>query len=154
MFKKEKEVLNKLQILASKFGHRLFRNSVGQAWAGRYKARLANGDVVISQASAVKYGLCVGSGDLIGGTKVKITPDMVGQEILVFTNVEIKCSTTKASKEQISFHNYIKSAGGYSFIDRINSDEEFNNSEYVKTISRGLVNEFSEPKRNTKRPTS
>ena len=70
----EKLVLNKLQLLASKLGHRLFRNSVGQAWAGRYKGRLANGDVIIQNASAVKYGLCVGSGDLIGGTKVKIRP--------------------------------------------------------------------------------
>ena len=52
---------------------RLFRNNVGQAWQGRrlkYQPgqfhKVERGDVILSEARPVEFGLAVGSGDLIG----------------------------------------------------------------------------------------
>jgi hypothetical protein len=51
-------------------GGRVFRNNVGEYKVGdRY----------------IRYGLCPGSSDIIGWTPVKITPEMVGTTLPVFT---------------------------------------------------------------------
>jgi hypothetical protein len=56
-------------------GGRVFRNNVGEYKVGdRY----------------IRYGLCPGSSDIIGWTPVKITPEMVGTTLPVFTAVEVK----------------------------------------------------------------
>ena len=60
---------------------RLFRNQVGQLpdpRTGRY----------------IQFGLAKGSSDLIGFKTVKVTPDMVGQEIAQFVSLEIKTETS------------------------------------------------------------
>jgi hypothetical protein len=77
---------------------RLFRNNVGFAQT--------------STGSFIKFGLCPGSSDLIGITKVKITKDMVGQEIGVFTAIEVKDKKGRLSKIQQNFIRVIKLFGG------------------------------------------
>ena len=66
---------------------RLFRNQVGQLpdpRTGRY----------------VQFGLAKGSSDLIGFKKIKITEDMIGQEIAQFVSIEIKTEKGKLTPQQ------------------------------------------------------
>lgn len=130
----EKTILNKLQTFASSLGHRLWRNNVGMAWAGK-TTRLKNGDVIVHQARAIQYGICVGSGDLLGGTQIIITPDMVGRKVFVVTNYEVKTKNTKTSKEQLAFHNMVKALGGISIIDRFDDDSIEGNS-YRESVDK------------------
>lgn len=117
----EKSILNKMQLLASKLGHRLFRNNTGMAWQGQVQ-RIDATTIMVRNATPIKFGLAVGSGDLIGGVPVVITSDMVGRTVLVFTNYEAKCNATRATKEQRNFHDMVISLGGISMIERFTSD--------------------------------
>jgi hypothetical protein len=65
---------------------RLFRNNTGVL-------RDANG-------RPVSFGLCKGSADLIGWTTRTITADMVGQQVAVFTSIEVKALTGRLRPEQ------------------------------------------------------
>jgi hypothetical protein len=77
----------------------------------------------IRRLRQVSAGLqAAGSGDLIGGTRVTITPDMVGKRILVFTALEVKSATGTASPAQRDFCEYIIENGGYSGIVRSPAD--------------------------------
>ena len=77
-----------------------FRNNVGQAYAGGKELKKGN-DFIVVNPQRIKYGLGNGSGDLIGYSKVKITPEMVGQEVAIFTSIEDKSEKDKISQEQI-----------------------------------------------------
>ena len=56
---------------------RLFRNSVGVGYVCRGKpVRLKDGRLLLKGASAVRFGLAVGSGDTIGFRQVTITTEM------------------------------------------------------------------------------
>lgn len=123
-----------MQIFASSLGHRLFRNGNGLAWAGQ-AIQLKDGSLLIKNPRPIKYGLGVGSGDLIGGTRIKVTADMVGKHVFLFTNYEIKTKNTKVSKEQTAFHETVRRLGGISVIERFSSDSIEGNS-YVETINR------------------
>jgi hypothetical protein len=61
---------------------------------------------------AVKYGLCVGSSDRIGLTRIKITPEMVDREVAIFTAIEIKADKGVKREKQKHFIDFIKKAGG------------------------------------------
>lgn len=98
-------------------GVRVFRNNVGMAWAGQVQ-RMRDGSVLIKNARPLHAGLCAGSSDLIGWTVVEITPDMVGRKIAVFTAVETKTATGKATTEQLHFINTVRAAGGFSGVAR------------------------------------
>lgn len=82
---------------------KLFRNNVGLAVYEK------NG-----RKWSVKYGLCEGSSDLVGFTKITITPEMVGREISVFTACEVKAEKGAKRTEQIKFIDFIKNNGGIS----------------------------------------
>lgn len=63
----------------------------------------------------------IASSDLIGITKIIITPDMVGETIGVFTAVEVKKESwkknkklTKREKAQKAFIDWVKSLGGFA----------------------------------------
>jgi hypothetical protein len=73
---------------------------------------------------SVRYGLCDGSSDLIGGTRIKITPEMVNREILVFTAVEVKVEKGKKRDDQIHFINFIKQSGGIATFATSSKDVE------------------------------
>ena len=93
----------------------LFRNNVGVAKQdGRF----------------IRFGLTKGSSDHIGWTSIKITKEMVGQKVAVFTALEWKDKTGKATPTQIYFVERVKLDGGYAGIVR--SVEEA-----LKVIGRG-----------------
>ena len=66
----------------------------------------------------VQFGLARGSADLIGYRTVTITPDMVGQQVAVFTSLEVKTPTGRIRPEQTNWLHAIKRAGGIAAIVR------------------------------------
>lgn len=52
-----------------------------------------------------------GSPDFIGWTRIKITADMVGKEIPVFTGVEVKSSSGTLSDNQIKWRDRLLKVG-------------------------------------------
>lgn len=55
-------------------------------------------------------------GDRIGFTEIKITADMVGKTIAVFTSIEEKTVNDRLKPGQIKWHNFILEHGGISEI--------------------------------------
>ena len=84
---------------------RLFRNQVGQLPDPR-------------TGRPVQFGLAKGSADLVGWKTVTITPDMVGQEVAVFTSLEIKTPKGRATAYQQAWMNCVERAGGIAGIAR------------------------------------
>ena len=66
----------------------------------------------------VQFGLARGSADLIGLRTVTITPDMVGQQVAVFTSIEVKTPKGRPTAEQQSWLNMVRSLGGIAGIAR------------------------------------
>jgi hypothetical protein len=66
----------------------------------------------------VQFGLARGSADLIGYRTVTITPEMVGQQLAVFTSLEVKTPTGRIRPEQTNWLHTIKRAGGIAAIVR------------------------------------
>lgn len=83
---------------------RLFRNSTGvvQGADGRYH----------------RFGLAVGSSDLIGWRTLTVTTDMVGSKVAVFVALEGKSETGAATQEQTAFIATVKDAGGIAGVFR------------------------------------
>ena len=57
-----------------------------------------------------------GGSDLIGYRRVRVTPEMVGQEIAQFAAVEVKSARGRVRPEQQQFIDHIVSAGGIAGI--------------------------------------
>jgi len=66
----------------------------------------------------VSFGLVKGSSDLIGWTPVEITQDMIGQHLAVFTAIECKNATRKATDEQQYFIGRVQADGGFAGVAR------------------------------------
>lgn len=113
----EAHVLQSIRLALSNGVTRLFRNNVGTAWQGE-ATQLPNGDVLIRRAQRVKYGLQVGSGDLIGWRSVLITPEMVGQRAALFLSIEVKSATGAPTPEQERWALAVNLAGGRAGIVR------------------------------------
>lgn len=90
---KESDIQRLIMLALSEAGCLIFRNNVGT---------LKN-----SAGIPIKFGLCVGSSDLIG-----LTP--TGK----FLAVEIKTSTGKATPEQLRFIEAVRARGGIAGIAR------------------------------------
>jgi hypothetical protein len=88
---------------------RLFRNQVGSLPDPR-TGRL------------VTFGLARGSADLIGWRTVTITPDMVGQQVAVFTSIEIKSPTGRLAPLQANWLDAVQNAGGIAGVARSVTD--------------------------------
>ena len=116
----ERVVLNDIWRALSHDGTRLFRNSVGEAWAG--KSFHFDGKVVIEKPYRVSYGLHVGSGDLIGWTVYTIQPEDVGRKVAVFTSIEVKGPHGRASNDQVHWEATVKLSGGIACIVRSTHD--------------------------------
>ena len=84
---------------------KLFRNQVGSLPDPR-TGRL------------VTFGLARGSADLIGWRTVMITPDMVGQQLAVFTSIEVKTPTGRVSPQQQAWLGVVQGAGGIAGVAR------------------------------------
>ena len=88
---------------------RLFRNQVGQLPDPR-------------TGRPVQFGLARGSADLIGWRTITITPDMVGQQLAVFTSIEVKTPAGRLSPAQHAWLGTVQSAGGIAGIARSIAD--------------------------------
>jgi hypothetical protein len=105
----EQTIQQNIRLTLSKLGCRIWRNN-----QGAFKD---------SQGNFIRYGVCQpGGSDLIGWTPVKITPDMVGKKIAVFTAIEVKTPTGRATDDQINFLHRLAQDGGIGGIAR--SSEE------------------------------
>ncbi len=125
----ESTLLKKLQLVGTKLGARLFRNTVGEFWVGRARyfsqsadVRVHPGSVLISNAARVHAGLCVGSSDLIGWRPLKIEPHHVGKTICQFIAVEGKTGSTRLTSEQTAFLKAVRDAGGIGVVAYFEND--------------------------------
>jgi len=67
----------------------------------------------------VQFGVASpGGSDLIGYRSIEVTPDMVGQRVAIFTALEIKTTTGRATPAQRHFIEHIRKAGGIGAIVR------------------------------------
>jgi hypothetical protein len=70
----------------------------------------------------IQFGLARGSSDLVGWRTVTITPDMVGQQLAVFTAIEVKTPKGRATPEQRAWLEAVRCAGGVAGIARSVAD--------------------------------
>lgn len=105
---RESDLLKHIQVSASKSGARLLRNNVGML-------KDENG-------TYVRYGLGTGSSDLIGWTPIKVTQEMVGTTVAVFTAIECKTGYLKTTPEQDQFIAVVLQAGGIAGVARTEKD--------------------------------
>ena len=112
---------------------RIFRNNTGVGWVGRMLRNIA-GTVTLADARPLHAGLCTGSSDLIGWVTIQVGPEMVGRKIAVFTAIEVKTATGKATEAQLNFMARVREAGGIAFIanDAVKSPAD------LKTIVEGF----------------
>src|SRR5699024_3708913 len=104
-------------------GLRIFRNNVGTAWTGKVIQRSKN-FITLADPRPLSGGLCKGSSDYIGWKAIELTPEMVGTKIAVFTALEFKVDSGRASKEQINFIKQVREAGGFAGIVKKPEDAE------------------------------
>lgn len=140
---KESNVWKRMLLSASQITAatvRIFRNNVGQAWAGKAikitpsnisTIQLQPGDVLVRHARPLNAGLMKGSGDGIGWSTVTVTPDMVGRQIAVFTSAETKSSAGRVRPEQQTWHENVSQAGGISAIVRDPDDLRYAVEEFI-----------------------
>ena len=106
----EQHIQQHIRLACSTGPVRLFRNNTGVL-------RDANG-------RPVQFGLCKGSADLIGWTTRTITADMVGQQVAVFTSIEVKALTGRLRPEQRQWLEVVAGAGGIAGVARSVADAE------------------------------
>ncbi len=107
----ETKIMRRLRLFAQRrWNCRLFRNNVGLAWTG--KAMVTALGVLIKRPYQIKFGLCVGSADVIGFTCVTVTPDMVGRTMAQFTAVEVKGKHGHLTDSQRAFIAMVLEHGG------------------------------------------
>jgi hypothetical protein len=67
----------------------------------------------------VQFGVgSPGGSDLIGYRRVRVTEEMVGQEIAQFAAVEVKTPRGRVKAEQQQFIDHVLSAGGVAGVAR------------------------------------
>jgi len=101
----ESNLLNAILLELGRGPVRLFRNNVGvlQDRNGQH----------------IRYGVCnPGGSDLIGWTRVTVTPEMVGSTVAVFTAVETKTEKGRVTPEQERFIAAVVDAGGKAGVAR------------------------------------
>lgn len=99
----------------------IFRANVGSAWTGDV-TKLPGNRVVIDNARPFNTGLPPGFADLFGLVSVEITPDMVGKKVAIFTALEVKTSTGRASSRQTDFLQAVANNGGRAGVVRSAAD--------------------------------
>ena len=100
----EQQIQQQIRIACSNGATRLFRNNTGT--------------LRDQHGRPVQFGLCKGSGDLIGYRTVEITPDMVGQRLAVFCSIEVKSATGRIRPEQRQWLDAVQAAGGIAGVAR------------------------------------
>lgn len=122
----EVDLMRRLQIAASSLGARLFRQNVGMSWVGNKiergprTVRLGPGDVVIRNARPFHAGFA-GMSDLGGFKPELITPDMVGETVAIYSQVEVK-ENARPTKEQLAWIKAVNASGGRAGIAKSEAD--------------------------------
>ena len=106
----EQTIQQHIRIACSKGDTRLFRNNTGT--------------LRDQHGRPVQFGLCKGSGDLIGWRSITVTPAMVGTTIAVFISVEVKTPTGRMRPEQKQWLEAVQAAGGIAGVARSVADAE------------------------------
>lgn len=101
---------NKIREAASKIGARLFVMSSGTFWQGRIVGQTEK-TITLEYPKRYIIGF-EGLSDLIGGSPVTITSEMVGQTMMVMTAIEVKSANDRPSKEQVNFNDRVRQWGG------------------------------------------
>ena len=100
----EQQIQQQIRLQCSRGAARLFRNNTGT--------------LRDQHGRPVQFGLAKGSADLIGWTTRTITPDMVGQQVAVFTSIEVKTATGRLRPEQRQWLEAVQAAGGIAGVAR------------------------------------
>jgi hypothetical protein len=100
----EQRIQQEIRIACSTGATRLWRNNTGT--------------LRDQHGRPVQFGLCKGSADLIGYRSITITPDMVGQQVAVFTSIEVKTPTGRIRPEQQQWLETVHAAGGIAGVAR------------------------------------
>lgn len=110
----ESEIQQQVRLL-SRGPVRLFRVNVALAWVGSEVIKLKNGDVLLKNARAIRFGH-EGMGDLGGWVSKVVTQDMVGKRVAIYTNLETKKKGHRTKKDrlekQLAFIETVKQHGG------------------------------------------
>jgi hypothetical protein len=100
----EQSIQQHIRLTCSTGNTRLFRNNTGT--------------LRDQHGRPVSFGLCKGSADLIGWTTRTITPEMVGQQVAVFTSIEVKAASGRLRPEQRQWLDAVQAAGGIGGVAR------------------------------------
>lgn len=102
---KESILVAQIRLKASKMGWVLFRNNVGICKQGK---------------RTVRYGLCVGSADLIGWKPIPVCGLHKNHHIYMaqFVAIEVKTDTGRITKDQQRFIDAVNAYGGLGIIAR------------------------------------
>jgi hypothetical protein len=100
----EQQIQQHIRLTCSTGATRLFRNNTGT--------------LRDQHGRPVSFGLCKGSADLIGWTTRTITPEMVGQQVAVFTSIEVKAASGRLRPEQRQWLDAVQAAGGIGGVAR------------------------------------
>ena len=108
---KEKPLTNQILLELTGKDTKLFRNNTGQAFQGVPSYR--GNTVLLENFRIIKFGLITGASDIIGWKNVTITQEMVGQQLAVFTAIEVKTKNTSRKSHQKTFIKNLKEDGGF-----------------------------------------
>jgi hypothetical protein len=100
----EQQIQQHIRLTCSTGATRLFRNNTGT--------------LRDQHGRPVSFGLARGSADLIGWTIRTVTPEMVGQQVAVFTSIEVKTPTGRVKPEQQQWLDAVQAAGGIAGVAR------------------------------------
>jgi hypothetical protein len=119
----EQQIQQRIRLALSRGPVRLYRNNTGT--------------LRDQHGRPVQFGLAVGSADLIGWTTRTITPDMVGQQVAVFTSIEVKSATGRLRPEQRQWLEAVQAAGGIAGVARSVEDAaRLTTAQHGGTVSR------------------
>jgi hypothetical protein len=104
----EQQIQQHIRLTCSRGPVRLYRNNTGT--------------LRDQHGRPVSFGLCKGSADLIGWRTVTVTPEMVGQQVAVFTSIEVKAASGRLRPEQRQWLDAVQAAGGIGGVARSVAD--------------------------------
>jgi len=124
----ETSIMKAIRDKLSRGAVRLYRNNVGQGLMVYHKHAQTKQTIITrcialanelgGSASRLSFGLGVGTGDLIGYQRIRITPEMVGRDMLVFVSCEVKTDAGASREEQVAWAEHVCAMGGKAFVAR------------------------------------
>jgi VRR-NUC domain len=96
--------------------NRLFRQNSGLAWQGTVIERTQH-RLILAHPRPLKMG-APGLSDLGGWSGMEINEEMIGRMIAVYTGIEVKSRTGRATPEQLAFIDTVRRAGGRAGVAR------------------------------------